>query len=249
MGFFDVPPPEDDELGEEQSDPEGRWLAGVLPVEQIIGRSDQAAVAVRRLSALPGRFDLDVVAWTRRPKPRRRGFPQREILLSLNRWWATRAEDGSLPAELVRFGIQFPDGGRATNVDIDQRWPDASPPEHGLRSHGGSSSAGQAHHHISAWPVPAAGDLVLVCEWPAYGIAESRLIIDGDDLRAAAARAQPVWPDEPMPGDGSSAASRSFTRERTSHSELFVTATASPESGSEAGEEASAGEPDSTARG
>lgn len=39
--------------------------------------------------------------------------------------------------------------------------------------------------------------MTLVCEWPLYGIAESRLTLDGDVLRAAVARAQPVWPDEP----------------------------------------------------
>jgi hypothetical protein len=243
MGFFDVPPAEDDEPDEEH-DLEGRWLAGVLPVEQIIGRSDQAAVAVRRLNVLPGRFDLEVVVWIRRPHPPPRRVGQREILMSLNRWWATRAEDGSLPAELVRFGIQFPDGGRATNVDIDQGWLDASVPEHGLRTHGGSSSSGQADQRFSAWPVPATGDLVLVCEWPAYGIAESRLVIDGDELRAAGARAQPVWPGEPGPADASGSASRSFIREQTSHSEQFVTATASPEPGSEASRDSGAGETD-----
>jgi hypothetical protein len=76
----------------------------------------------------------------------------------------------------------------------------------GRSTHGGSGSFGEAAQRFWIWPVPAAGDLTLVCGWPAYGIAESRLTIDGDELRAAAARARPVWPDEPQaaPGRGGS---------------------------------------------
>jgi hypothetical protein len=232
MGFFDIPapPPDDEPLGPAEEYTDGRWLAGVLAVEQIIGRSDQAAVAVRRMSVLPGSFEIEVVAWLRRPprrRPRRR-FPQ-EILLSLDRPWVSRAEDGSLPPDLVRFGIQFPDGGRATNVDADWPRPDVDRPEHGLRTQGGSSSAGEASQRFSARPLPAVGDVVLVCEWPAYGIAESRLTIDGDALRAAAARAQPVWPDEPMPTEATAAVHQVFARRRAQLDELFGTAAAGPE--------------------
>jgi len=231
MGFFDIPAPapDDEPPGPAEEYTEGRWLAGVLAVEQIIGRSDQAAVAVRRISVLPASFEIEVVAWLRRPPPRRprRRFPH-EILLSLDRPWVSRPEDGSLPPDLVRFGIQFPDGGRATNVDAG--WPrlDVDPPEHGLRTQGGSSSTGEASQRFSAWPVPASGDVVLVCEWPAHGIAESRLTIDGDALRAAAARAQPVWPDEPTPTEATAAVHQVIARRRAQLDELLGTAAAGP---------------------
>jgi len=170
------------------------------------------------------------VAWLRRPpRTRARGRFPHEILLSLDRPWVSRPEDGSLPADLVRFGIQFPDGGRATNLDTDRARPDSYRPESGLRTQGGSSSGGEASQRFSAWPLPASGDVVLVCEWPAYGIAESRLIIDGDALRAAAARAQPVWPDEPVPSDASAAVNQMFARRRAQLDELFGTAEAGPE--------------------
>jgi hypothetical protein len=54
-----------------------------------------------------------------------------------------------------------------------------------MTTSGGSTSPFHAHRRFSVWPVPASGDIVFVCEWPAYGIAESRLTVDGDDLRAA----------------------------------------------------------------
>lgn len=71
---------------------------------------------------------------------------------------------------------------------------------HGMGSGGGSSSDGEAEQEFWIWPVPESGDIELVCEWPAYGIGESRLTVSGDELRAAAARARVVWPED-LAGD------------------------------------------------
>jgi hypothetical protein len=229
MGFFDIPPAEDDEDEDDLADfgdPEGRWLAGALAVEGFVGWSEEAAVAVRRVAALPDSFEVEVVAWLRRPprnRRRRRGTHDREIILAEYGPWGYREEDGSLPVEFVRFGVQFPDGGKATNVGSERHWPDATDPVHGLQTHSGSSSSGEAEQRFSVWPVPAAGDIVFVCEWPAHGIAESRLTLDGDQLRAAAARARPVWPDEGGPGGSTG---RSSQRIRSRRLSTRVTATA-----------------------
>jgi hypothetical protein len=201
VGFFDVPPPEPDDDEQRDNDPGGgRWLLGALVIDQFVGWSDQAAVAVRDICMLPDSFEVDVTAWLRRPQ---RGHgPARHINLGGGRW-ESRNDDGSLRDEFVRFGVQFPDGGRVTNLDLRHRWPDATEPVHGMTSSGGSTSASHSHRRFSLWPIPESGDIVFVCEWPAYGIAESRLTVDGDELRAAAARSRPVWPDEPRPGRGS----------------------------------------------
>jgi hypothetical protein len=207
MGFFDVPPParaeDDNDLDDEQEEYlEGRWLPGVLPVGQFIGRSEQAAVAARRILVLPDGFEIDIIAWVRKPPKRGHylyGPFDREIVLAANGPEEIWDQNGRLSDQLVRFGVQFADGGRVTNLDQEPDWPDATDPAHGMTAHAGSASAGDAEQDFWIWPVPADGDLELVCEWPAYGIAESRLRIDGDSLRAAAGRAQPVWPDEPAP--------------------------------------------------
>jgi hypothetical protein len=47
------------------------------------------------------------------------------------------------------------------------------------------------------WPIPDAGDVEFVCDWPAQAIPESRIRIDGSVLRDAAARSIAVWPVEP----------------------------------------------------
>jgi hypothetical protein len=237
MGFFEIPPvdEEEDELPD-YDDPGGRWLHGSLTVEEFVGWSEEAAVAVQRIFALPGTFEVEVVAWLRWPprdRRRRRGFrPHREIVLADNGPWGYREEDGSLPAEFVRFGVQFPDGGRATNIQLGHRWPDATEPAHGMRAHSGSSSSGEADQRFSVWPLPEAGDIVFVCEWPAHGIAESRLTLDGDQLRAAAARARPVWPDEGPPvGEPGRSSQRILSRRRSAR--LTATARRSPATAAE----------------
>lgn len=44
------------------------------------------------------------------------------------------------------------------------------------------------------WPVPLAGDLMFVCEWPGYGIAETRLVVPAADFSGACASRQAIWP-------------------------------------------------------
>jgi hypothetical protein len=100
-----------------------------------------------------------------------------------------------LTDELVRFGVLFPGGVKVTN--LDDLWPlspDATEAMHGMSPRGGSGSEGEVDQEFWIWPLPETGDLTLVCDWPAYDIAESHFVIDGDRLRQAAVRSPPVWP-------------------------------------------------------
>jgi hypothetical protein len=75
-----------------------------------------------------------------------------------------------------RFGLQFSDGGKAA----------ASP------------GGGGPYSFISrwwTWPLPPAGPLELVCEWPAFGIAESRAGIDAQLILDSARRSVRLWPE------------------------------------------------------
>lgn len=90
---------------------------------------------------------------------------------------------------MLRFGIAWPDGGRATNVGTwGRRWPDATEPAHGLEEHGGSGGLRENAQEYWAWPLPGPGELRFVAEWPAYGIPETAASIDAGLLVAAAAR-------------------------------------------------------------
>jgi hypothetical protein len=200
MGFFDLPAgnhDDEEDLDQTDDDLPGRWMGGVVPLEAIIARSEIGAIAVCRVLGFPDGFELEVVAWLRKPPRPRRGHPfSQALMLDLRGPFAGPDDDGRLPDELVRFGVLFPDGVKVTNLDDWPLSPGATAPVHGMDSAGSTGSDTQAQQTFWVWPVPDHGDVVLVCEWPAAGIAETRLVLDGDHLRAAAARAEPVWPDE-----------------------------------------------------
>jgi hypothetical protein len=78
-----------------------------------------------------------------------------------------------------RIGLQFSDGGKAAGS------PCGGMPDHDAEPAGPVlypfAGGGGPHSFVSrwwAWPLPPAGPLEFVCEWPAFGIAESRTGID-----------------------------------------------------------------------
>lgn len=175
------------------TEPRGRYLGGVVPVELLAARSESAAVGIRGLVAYPHGFEFTVVAWVRSPKRPRRGRRFRpSILMS-----PMDFEDDEMPDEFLRFGLEFPDGASVTNLD-DPNWmmsSDATEPTHGMESHTGGGSDDHYKQEWWAWPLPTEGTLTFVCEWPAHGIAETRVEVSASLIIAAASRAIPVWSD------------------------------------------------------
>ena len=58
---------------------------------------------------------------------------------------------------------------------------------------GGSGSDGTWSQSYWLWPLPPAGDLTFVCEWPALDIPESRASVDTAPIREAATQAITLW--------------------------------------------------------
>jgi hypothetical protein len=146
--------------------------------------TDEVAVQLRNFVAYPMgiAFVLDV----RRRRPRQGPF---EDPLGQHAYVSRK------PDEILRFGVQYPDGGKATTVR-DRAWP---PP-------GEAPTAPRLNHHIGGggdgqrwemgfwlWPLPGEGQMGFVAEWPAYGVAESRTYVDTQALREAAGRASVLW--------------------------------------------------------
>ncbi len=201
MSFFadrrpDPSDADDDFLDEfdDFADSQARLLGGVVPLELLIARSDTAAFAVRSITAYPDGFEFTLAAWVRNVRrPRRRARFHQSILLTP----FDMDEEGQFPAELLRFGIQFPDGASVTNID-ETPWdisPDATEPQHGMESQSGGGSDDHYEQEWWVWPLPTAGTLAFVGEWPAYDIPETRVEIDASLIIDAAARSVPVWPD------------------------------------------------------
>jgi hypothetical protein len=177
-------------------------IPSTVPVERVLARTDDVAVTITGLQVYPASLEFEVVVFAR-PKEHESvddGFDP--MLFHLHHHPGRSQWDAAL-----RLGVEFDDGRKATNVTGDH-WPD----DRGtgrpiLRSRGGGGGGDRYAQSYWLWPLPAAGSLTFVCEWPSQGIPVSRLEVDGDEIRAAAGRAQVIFPDDHLPerparGDG-----------------------------------------------
>jgi hypothetical protein len=152
-------------------------LPGVVGMEMVLARNDRAVVFVGRLAVFPAGVEFEL-----------RVLTVGDGLLdpSLNGVYLGR---GGRPREdnydeMLRFGVEFSDGRRATNV--------------GGRP--GRDGEPEWRQGFWLWPLPPPGPLTFVCEWPAAGLALSRADIDAQTVIDAAARAQVVFPDQRSDG-------------------------------------------------
>jgi len=195
-GFFDPPP--DRSRERQPSPPAPEWsgppegaLPGVVAIELVLARNERAAVYVGRCAAYPAGFEFEV----------RVVVVAAGLDPSLNGPYARRGGDGNNYDEMLRFGIEFADGGRATNVR-HQTPRDDGPVAPYMRGMGGRGSPTSWNQGFWVWPLPPPGALAFVCEWPAADIAHTRVEIDAQAVIDAAGRATVVFPGQPEPERG-----------------------------------------------
>lgn len=176
-------------------------LPGVVAVELVLARSKLAAVCVSRLEAYETGFCFELLALA----------SSDEEDLDPHMFGAPRRMRGSVdgphpPPELLRFGVQFADGRKATNT---MPMPFGRGRSHAMTAHpgrsdepagpvligqGGSGGDRSWRQEMWVWPLPPPGALALVCEWPAAKIPLTRREMDAAELLAASARAQTIFP-------------------------------------------------------
>lgn len=59
---------------------------------------------------------------------------------------------------------------------------------------GGHGGGRHSRQELWIWPLPPPGPVAFVCEWPRYGIPETRVEVEGAVIRDAAGRAEEIWP-------------------------------------------------------
>ncbi|MGH3009876.1 MAG: hypothetical protein ACRDLM_10805 [Gaiellaceae bacterium] len=207
MSFFEPPPPPPEpppQLPRRpwQGPPDG-VIGHTIPLNLVIGRAEKAAVWIPALTVYRDGFEFEVEV------RHRLDDEQFEHPFFLRHHHRGRSRDAAeeLPAELLRLGIEFSDGRKATNLG-GPHWlrpdePDTAPEGPLLQpSGGGGGGAGRWRHGFYLWPLPPAGPLAFVCEWPAAAIELTRSEIDTDQLRAAATNAVVLWEDDPAHASG-----------------------------------------------
>jgi len=111
----------------------------------------------------------------------------------------------------LRLGLLYADGRRGATTGGHWR-PDRDDDPGRLVVEHGSSGGSARRWDGNFWvhPLPPDGPVTFVASWPEYEAAETRAQLDGAAIRAAAARAVILWPEEPEigPGVGYSSQSR-----------------------------------------
>jgi len=173
-------------------------------LELLLARTDRIAVCVTRVAAYPAGFEVDLVTMS--------GGEDDDLdpMLfggHLRRRRPAQTGDGT-PPDMLRFGVEFSDGRKATNTAraaFDFGF-DTEPKGPVMHPGGGGGGGGSWRQSLWVWPLPPPGRLTFVCEWPAGGVALTRHEIDAQEILDAAARAQVVFSEENLPRAGGCAA-------------------------------------------
>ncbi len=174
-----------------------------MALELVLAQTEKVAVYVLTLLSYPTGFEFDVLTiaadpWNDELDP---------MMFGPHRHYALRrgGQEEGIPPELLRIGVQFADGSKATNTagfHHDQE----PPPGPVMHPAGGGGGGGNWHQTQWVWPLPPPGPLSFVCEWPAAGIALTHSEIDAQTILNAASRAQALFPDQQpaqsSPGSG-----------------------------------------------
>jgi hypothetical protein len=199
MGFFELPPlpepePEDEALSPEWIQAPQNQIGGPVPIRLVLARTEDVAVAVIGGAAYPSGFEFGI------------SVRSRDLDEEADPWedpfWPRRSGRGrtqeGLPDELFRFGVEFSDGKRVTSLwgPGDEERPKGPV----LTPGGGGGGGGTWDCEYWLWPLPPPGPLAFVCEWPARGIALTRVEVDAALVRDAADRAETLWPPQPVRG-------------------------------------------------
>ena len=194
MGFFDdlpAPEPAPPRRHHPWEPPEAEF-PGIVPIDALLlARTDEVAVAVTGLSAFSTGIEIFLTGRIRpsadRPEEHLPGGPR----------------DLAAFRQSFRFGLQFSDGGKAVgSPGKGAGRPGGGRPDHDSEPAGPvlypMAGGGGPYSFISrwwTWPLPPAGQLEFVCEWSAFGMAESRGGIDAELILDAARRSVRLWPE------------------------------------------------------
>jgi hypothetical protein len=177
-----------------------------VPLRLILGLTDRVAVAVvgatayttgvsltvsvRRRESLAANDFEDVDEFYDDPFEPPFGHPGRR-----------RRRVRELAPEILRFGLQFSDGRKATTTGELFPWVDLDDTDEGeptgpvLMSGGGGGGNREWEAEFWLWPVPPPGPLAFVIEWPSEKIELTKREVDAALFIEASRSSEELWPE------------------------------------------------------
>lgn len=175
--------------------PEGT-LPGVVAVELVLARTECVAVCLPVIRVYSSGFELDLVTLTSDENNDLDPFLLAPHRLALRR---TAAQEPAF--DMLKFGVQFADGSKATNASgrVPDPATEAAPMPPVLYAQGGGGGTGGWRQTFWIWPLPPPGLLTFVIEWSAAEIPLTRHAIEATSILDAAQRAQVIYSDVELP--------------------------------------------------
>lgn len=185
------PTPEEVEAWQRRSGPPDNEVPAVVPVATVLGRSDDVAVLLTGLRAHSTGLAIDVGV---RLRTEWRDPSGAEVfdLVSGGRYGIDVDAD-----RLLLLGVEDSAGRTATTLHRPD-WPGEPDTGGPLLAPTGGGGGGRTYDQ-GYWlhPLPPPGDLLVVCRWAAYGVEETRTVLDGTAIAEAAGRVEELWPWQP----------------------------------------------------
>ena len=185
MGLFRKSPPPRPRLQRRVPrpwDPPESEFPAVVPIDTLqFARSEHAAIAITGISAYTAGFEIFMARCIRPDVPGLDEDPTPEMLRRMD------------PLSRPFFSLLLSDG---TKVISGRPHGESEPAGPILGSHGGGGTTHAQFFRWWAWPLPPKGPLEFICEWPMYGIAETRVGIDAQLVLDAAQRSVRLWPED-----------------------------------------------------
>jgi hypothetical protein len=160
---------------------------GVVATTIELVHAEQVAIAVAGIWAFATGFEFSVAV-------RLRSIDR--ALTFIDAPIVTLDDGESLHDEFLRFGVQFSNGEKVTNirgVSVRDQYSEPARPVLSMLAAGAGRRSRDFRYWV--WPLPPVGEVTFVCEWPALHIPESRGSIDGRLILEAAAASVQLWPE------------------------------------------------------
>ena len=192
VSFFDVPPRPPEPPPRPRPDqpewlgPPKGMLPGVSTQEVVLFKTDRAFLRAHRFLAYP-----TGIQFTLNLRLRSADDHDHDLHWDLH----GRRRPGRSEDDLLRLGVLWSDGAKRTNLDSTPPGRNTPPEPPVVMSRSGGGGDGQFSMTYWMWPLPPEGPMTIVCEWPAYDIAETRVVVDATELRSRADEAEAIWPD------------------------------------------------------
>ncbi len=158
--------------------PPDNWAPGIAPMSVIVGHSEEVAAVVSRIAAFPAGFEFDITTSLRyAPNP----YGRHPRMLH--------------GPDAILVGLEYANGARAPQGPAPRAGVDNS--ELRLFPKGGHGGGTTFRGTFWASPLPPPGPVTFAVAWPAIGLAESTVSIEGAVILEAAEGAVQLWPEEP----------------------------------------------------